>query len=927
MTPNRSMSTVLLASIILMSLVSYPVMAQNRALTFQDVMQFKSIRSVVISHDGAWAAFSAQPDRGDGEVIVRATEGKGVFTLPRGDKPVFSADGRWVVAELLPDAAAVVKAEKSKDKPKKGMTLLDVHSGDVVRVDSVEAYAISEDSRWLMYTLSDRKTGDKKKDDKSKRPVGKEAVLRCLDTGVETRIPFVHSFAFDSTGRYLTYATADTSGAGNGLYAVPLSKTDLIPQPVDTASNSFVSNLSWNNRRGALAYLSSSLTEKGKPEASVLRIWDPSNDLTNNILSPESAPDGWFIPEKNGLTWTQDGDRLFFGLKPTSDILPDDTEPFSDDESEEDVPIDLFDTETILSGRTLDVWHWNDPFIIPHQKKQWDSEKDRFYRAVYHADSERIVQLSDKTMPDVQIAQNPSVTLGTSDLPYRKRMTWDGSYADVFLVNLHDGSRTPVTTELGSRATLSPGGKYVVFWDDCHWHLFDAETGLTRNLTESLNVPFFDEDHDYPEDVPGYGIGGWLEDDRAVLIYDKYDVWQFDTRSGDALNITSGDGRKTDRTFRVIDTDPDRPFFRDGEQLLLSSYHNHDKSYGFYRAAVDKQGVRQLLEAPKRFRYLAKARDKDRILFTQESYTEFPDIWTSNTNLRSPRKLTNVNPQIADFAWGDAELVEWRSVDGIPLQGVLIKPGNYEPGKRYPVLVYYYRFFSQRLHEFNAMAVNHRPNFPFYASNGYAVFLPDVRFEIGRPGFSATKCVVPGVQKLVDIGIADPNGVALHGHSWSGYQTAFVITQTNFFACAVAGAPVSNMTSAYSGIRLGSGLARQFQYEKTQSRIGGSLWEFPERYIENSPVFFADKIETPLLIMFGDMDDAVPWHQGVELHLAMRRLGKDCVFLQYRDEPHHPQKYANKLDYSIKMKEYIDHYCKGTPAPAWMTEGVPYRGK
>jgi dipeptidyl aminopeptidase/acylaminoacyl peptidase len=268
--------------------------------------------------------------------------------------------------------------------------------------------------------------------------------------------------------------------------------------------------------------------------------------------------------------------------------------------------------------------------------------------------------------------------------------------------------------------------------------------------------------------------------------------------------------------------------------------------------------------------------------------------------------------------------VEWLSLDGIPLQGVLIKPGNYEEGKKYPVVVYYYEISSDRLYEFNEMVVNHRPNFPFYASNGYAIFLPDIKFEVGRPGYSATKCLVPGVQKLIQMGIANPDAIGLHGHSWSGYQTAFVVTQTDIFACAIAGAPVSNMTSAYSGIRWGTGLARQFQYEQQQSRIGGNLWEYPLRYVENSPVFFADKINTPLLIQHGDEDEAVPWYQSIELYLAMRRLNKDCIFLQYRGEPHHLKKYANKLDYSIKMKEYFDHHLKKVPAAEWITEGVKY---
>ncbi|MCI0470403.1 MAG: prolyl oligopeptidase family serine peptidase, partial [Candidatus Aminicenantes bacterium] len=304
-----------------------------------------------------------------------------------------------------------------------------------------------------------------------------------------------------------------------------------------------------------------------------------------------------------------------------------------------------------------------------------------------------------------------------------------------------------------------------------------------------------------------------------------------------------------------------------------------------------------------------------------------PDLWLSDLHLKSPRKISDVNPQMKDFLWGTARLIEWQNLDGIRLQGVVILPEDYQPGKRYPVLVYFYQLFSQRLHDFNQMAVNHRPNFPFYAGNGYVIFLPDVRFKVGQPGYSATKCVVTGVQKLIDLGIADPQAVALHGHSWSGYQTAFIITQTDIFAAAIAGAPVANMTSAYSGIRWESGMARQFQYEKSQSRIGKSLWEAPQLYFENSPVFFADRIDTPLLIQHGDKDGAVPWYQGIELYLAMRRLNKPCIFLQYNDEGHLLSKFPNKLDYSIKMKEFLDHYLMGKPAPAWLEKGAPYKKK
>ena len=399
------------------------------------------------------------------------------------------------------------------------------------------------------------------------------------------------------------------------------------------------------------------------------------------------------------------------------------------------------------------------------------------------------------------------------------------------------------------------------------------------------------------------------------------------TDGSSAWNLTEGAGRAEQRIFRIIDTDQDEDAIGPGDELLLSSYHDWNKNFGFYRAHADRPGATRLLEEERRFRYLSKAENIDRALFTREDYNEFPDLWVSDTDFGGAKKLTDVNPQIADFGWGTSELVEWRSLDGIPLQGVVIKPDNYEEGKQYPVLIYYYRFMTDRLHAFNDPSINHRPSFPVYASDGYVVFLPDVRFEVGRAGFASTKSVVPGVQHLIDIGLADPDAIALHGHSWSGYQTAFMVTQTDIFTTAIAGAPVGNMTSAYSGIRLGSGMARQFQYEKTQSRLSGNLWDARDEYIDNSPVFFADKINTPMLILHGDADDAVPWEQSIELFLAMRRLDKESVFLQYRGEPHHPRTYSNKLDWAMKMKEWIDHYLKGTPAAAWITEGLPYSGR
>ncbi len=958
-------------------LISSVARAETEPLTFQDLMKFRQIEDAVISKDGAWIAYTLRPDRGEGEAVARSVDGEPEYRVERGANPAVSGDTNWLACAILPtqkerdEAAKKKKGSKSskngEDGPRNGLALVALADGTETRFDEVESFAFSEDGRWIAWKhhkpleddeddeepdeegAGEEEPQETEEEEDEDRPVGTTVVLRDLSAGEDREIPHVMSYAFDEPSRFLAYTVAGPEGEANGIYVHALGKASSQDRELLREQAGRYTQLTWAEESSRLAFVAAVDDDLHDPDPADVWTWDgEKSGKPKRLATSAKAPEGWRIPSENRLTWSRDGERLFFGHEWIDPVREErrlekkqekreererkkkerEAEDGEAPEAEEE-PFDPYDVEALIDERGVDVWHSDDPLIIPNQKKQWDEvEKDRVYLSVAHVDSGKVVRLADREVPDVEPSNNGRAVLATSGLPYRKLITWDGRYADVYHVDLESGERRTVATKLrGPTAQLSPDGRFVAYWSDPHWHLWDAEDGSTRNLTESLDVPFADEDDDYPAPDPGYGIADWVEADRAVLIYDKFDVWRFPTDGGRPVNLTGGAGRGERRRFRVLDLDPDVDYVGDEQRLLLHGYHDRKKNDGFWETTASKAKLERLLEEDRRFRFQAKAEDADRILYTRQSYREFPDLWAADLQLAQRRKLSDANPQIERFAWGSAELVEWTSADGLPLQGVLIKPGGYEPGRRYPVLVYFYRFFSQRLHEFNEPVINHRPSFPLYASNGYAIFLPDIRFEIGRPGISAVKALVPGVQKLVEMGLADPDAIGLHGHSWSGYQAAYVVTQTRIFAAAVAGAPVSNMTSAYSGIRLGSGRARQFQYEQSQSRIGGSLDADLPKYIENSPVFHARHVETPLLIQFGDVDEAVPWQQGIELYLALRRLDKDVIFLQYRGEPHHLKQYPNKLDYSIKMKEFFDHHLKGVEAPAWMTEGVPYRGE
>lgn len=889
------------------------VSAQKRAMTFEDIMKFKQIKEAQISEMGNWISFTEQPDRGNSTAVVKETENDKVYRIERGKNPIVLPAENFAVITRLPDFSELEKAEK--DKPKNELYILNLSNADTIIFPGVDSYKYSNSSKWIAvkYTKEEKKDTAKteKKKEKKDEITGQPLLLLDLANKQNYSFDLVTEYSFDSLSNYLAYATADTSG-NSSIVIRDLSSTEMSISLIDSTSGHIYSALTWNGE-SKLAFIKSKLDAKKKPVNGALYIWD--NNLTQ-VAASDTTLNSWNIPSKNNLKWSTNKQMLYFGRRPFIPLIGDD---------KIDSTVDIFNFENILNKRTVSVWHWNDPLIKTHEEKQYKLEKEKTYTAVLNLIDGSITQLADSTMPDLNTTNSPIYAVGKSNVPYMKEITWDDYYYDFYRVDIKSGERDKFIQHTNQQVVVSPSCKYVLFFEDSNWSKVDLSNLSKENLTSSIVNPFYDEEFDLPMQAPGFGVGGWLIGDSAVIIYDKYDIWLFSGKTGYKKNLTSGQGRKSGNIFRIIKLNKDADYLNQyGNKLLLSSYNELNKNSGYYSLDLKTGSLTRLFDEKKKFSFIAKAKQDDKILYSRESYSEFPDLWFTSDNFKSSKKNTNLGIQTDQFAWGSTELIEWLSDDGIKLQGALIKPGNYQKGKKYPVLIYYYELFSQRLHEFPDMVVNHRPNFAFYASNDYVIFLPDVRFQIGRPGLSALKCIMPGVQKIIDMGIANPKAIALHGHSWSGYQTAYVITQTNFFKCAIAGAPVSNMTSAYSGIRWGTGMARQFQYEKAQSRIGGSLWENLLEYIENSPVFYADKINTPLLIMHGDEDDAVPWYQSIELYLALRRFNKDAIFLQYKGEPHHPKMYANKLDYAMKMKEYLDYHLKGTDAPGWMKNGIRY---
>ncbi|MEM9411130.1 MAG: prolyl oligopeptidase family serine peptidase, partial [Planctomycetota bacterium] len=633
-------------------------------------------------------------------------------------------------------------------------------------------------------------------------------------------------------------------------------------------------------------------------------------------------PEQWWISSNAAPFFSESGKYLFYYTAPKPEVEKEAEE--SDDNEPE---------------AKLDLWHWQDPLLQPQQLLQAEQEKKRSYIASYNLMTRKRVQIATLEIPDVVIdaKRKSDLTLGITDRPYRKSISWDlPGYRDVYLMNLRTGESRELLTKVRSRPQLSPTGKFLMWWDTESRNWFGQSTKSDSkpiNLTSSIDYPLFNELHDTPSDPRPYGVAGWTQGDRSVWIYDRYDIWEIDP-TGEQLpkRVTEGLGRQAKLQFRYRRLDFEQRQIPAGK-ILLSAFNETNKDSGYYqldRSVGGNEGGDQTSKLstaillPESIGGIQKARNSDEVILTRSTFRRYPDIWTTTLEFKKLKRLSEANPQQDDYLWGTAELTRWKAGDGQELEGLIYKPDFFDPSKKYPLMVYFYERNSDNLHRHYVPAAGRSIiNFSFYASRGYIIFVPDIPYKTGEPGPSASNAVLPGVEHMVKMGFIDEEKIGMQGHSWGGYQTAYLVTQTNRFACAESGAPVSNMTSAYGGIRWGSGMSRMFQYEKTQSRIGDTLWNARDKYIANSPLFFADRIETPLLILHNDEDGAVPWYQGIELFVAMRRLEKPAWLLNYNGDPHWVMGRANRLDFAKRMQQFFDHYLLEGPLPRWMAEGIP----
>jgi dipeptidyl aminopeptidase/acylaminoacyl peptidase len=936
------------------------ILAQaKRPLAHTDYDGWRTITSQHLSPDGKWLAYGLFPEEGDGEVVVRNLVSGQESRYPAGARPAappatgeeegpppqapmvtvtFSADSRTLVFSTFPAKADVDKARKEKktgdQAPKNGMVIVDLAANRVARIERVKRFQMPEKMPgFLAYLKEGPETaqaapaasepgggdGDQQRGGRGGRggaggggarpQFGSDLVLRVLADGSERTFADVTEFSLADDAKQLIFAVGAHDTSKNGVFAAQPG-TARAPSALLAGKGKYA-NLTWDEEQTELAFLSDRDDSAAKQAKWKLYLWNRQAPAAGEAVS-SAMPGfhkGWEISEHGNISFSKDGKRLFFGCAPPSAPAP--------------AAADSTDGDKAV----VDVWNYKDDYIQPIQKVRAARDRNRTFTAVFLVPEHKLVQLGDETLSEITPSESAQWALGVDDREYRRMADYDEHYSDAYLVNLATGERKEVAWKDHGSVTWSPGGRYLMFFDGKDWNSISVPDGKTTNLTAKLPVKFWNEETDTPSTPAAYGLAGWTKDGRYVLVYDHYDIWRVAPDGSGAQNLTAGYGRAHDLRFLVVrqETEARERWMDSSKPLLLHAENLKSRDTGYFRASWDAGEPRQLVMAAKFFApQPVKAKDADVYLLTGQTFSEFPDLLVTDGSFKEMRKVSHANPQQDQLLWGTSELMPFQNADGVPLQAVLYKPENFDPHKKYPMMVYIYERLTQNLNHF----VDPRPgtsiNISFYVSRGYLVLTPDIVYTVGYPGQSALKCVLPAVQAVVDRGFVDEKAIGIQGHSWGGYQIAYMVTQTNRFRAVEAGAPVANMISAYDGIRWGTGLPRQFQYERTQSRIGGSVWQYPTRFIENSPIFWADHIQTPVMIIANDGDTAVPWYQGIEFYLALRRLGKEVYLFDYNGEPHGLQKRPNQKDYTIRLQQYFDHYLKGAPAPEWMVKGVPY---
>ncbi|MFO0880356.1 MAG: prolyl oligopeptidase family serine peptidase [Gemmataceae bacterium] len=921
----------------------------KQPLQLKDLTSWRSLGRSVLSRDGKWFAVGQQGMEGKAEVIARQTQGDKVHSFKdlEGYGSInFSADSKWVAFSVVPRRPSSRPQPGAAPAPPTSgkVVLVQLETGEKTEFEGVTRFAFSgPQTAYLalhrsppaptMSALSMLAGAAGAGAAPPSRSRGSDLVLRELTTGKELTLGNVAEFAFDREGLTLALVLDTQNQTSNGVQLRHL-KTSALHQ-LDSGKATY-EGLTWTEKGDGFTLLKGVEDKAFKDKRySLLVCTDPTSASPSvAVLDPtadKAFPKDMLVSAARKPSLSDDLGTVFFGIHEAkkADAPTKGPNPAKPGDRKAEMMKALAEAKSKLEKAEpekpdLVIWHGSDPRLQSQQEKDASTDRQFSYLCAYRLKDKKFLRLADEALRTVSVAPKQKFAIGLDRRTYERIGSLNGQrIQDVYVVDLQTGERHLALKQNRYTMGTSPDGTRLLFYDDGQYHVYDLATRKSRVITKGVPTSFINTEDDHNVDRPPTPAEGWTSDGSAVLLSDGWDLWKVPVADGQAVNWT-GNGKKDGIRYQSrVTLDPEEKGADLQKPQIVTMYGEWTKKGGLLR--LEPNGTKTILAwDDAHFGNVARARDAEVYVHTRETVSEYPDYHATDASFKNPRRLTQANPEQDRTLWSSgSQLVNYESVKGDKLQAALLLPANYEKGKKYPTIVYIYEKLSQQKNRY----LMPRPmgfNAAYYTSNGYAVLLPDIRYTINDPGMSAVWCVLPALEAAAATGVVDRDRVGLHGHSWGGYQTAFLITQTPIFKAAVAGAPLTNLISMYSSIYWNVGIANQPIFESSQGRFTGGYWDQQEAFIRNSPVFHAKNVKTPLILLHNDKDGAVDFNQGIEYFNTLRRLDRPVVMLQYRGENHGLAKLANQKDYSVRMREFFDHHLLGKPAPAWLKDGVPH---
>jgi dipeptidyl aminopeptidase/acylaminoacyl peptidase len=933
----------------------------KKPLTIEDYGRWRTIEDARISGSGRWVAYALR------HINVLPTESKPVLYLHDVDSgsdveienahsPEFSPDSRWVVYQVdsvaarggrggrgaaadtsgtPPDSAAADSTTRRVAAPPR-IELRDLTTGETRSWQRMQVIGFNTRSTHLL--LRRRAAGGGGRGGAgggagsgANAARGSDVVLHDLATGSSMLLGSVADIAFNRQGDLLAYAVDASMRDANGLFIMDLAGARTHVLDNDTLQ---YARIAWSDDGNGLAALKGREVEKKRERDNTLIAFSSLRTALGDprrapvVLDPDAVdafPDGFVVSERRPLAWSEDGRRIFLGII-----------------AQTEAPDTARRRATTDSVADVDVWRTQDERIQSVQMRRAEVDRTFTYLQAFDVAEARFIPLADSTMRDIELSVDGRWAVGRDARAYAS--DYERAAADLYRIDTRTGERTLfLENQLTGQYTpgLSPDGRTWLYWRDDRFHAHDLDRGVTRTLAGPDAGSFADMEWDYTGARPPYGVTGYATDGRGVLVEHRYDLWLLPLDGGAARNLTAGTGARDEVRFRFVRTEPIDSTAprrtRTGAEIDLSrpvtltAYGQYTKKAGFYRLADGR--LNELVYDDAIFSAPVRAEHADRFLFTRQTFQDYPDLRVARGDFRNATRISDANPQQAEYVWGRNVLFDYTNADGVELQGVLTLPEDYVEGERRPMLVSFYEKNSQNLHRYRAPSfLTGMGSLPTEAlSRGYITMLADVHFRTGSSHSDMLESVEAATRKVIEMGYADPERIGVHGHSYGGEGAAFIGTRSKVFAAVGMGAGVTDLYTDFSQswgwsyqVDGGSGANGSGYYLYGQGRWGFSPWDDPDKYRFESAIAHAPSAEAPFLIMHGTADPTVSFSEGMNFYNALRYNGKNAILLAYPGEGHGLRGLANRRDLTIRYFEFFDHYLKGEEAPEWMTAGVPY---